>query len=124
MNLSNNDEKRKKSIKCEKCGAENENAKFCAYCGAKLENGEILAMQVYKTFVLTGRGFMVNGISKIELKANDVVKNSRTKKAFVIWYVANKEYKVCKKTNVNEEHILCLMGATHDDFVVGDDLIV
>ena len=62
-------------MKCNNCGSINENTKFCIYCGQKLENAEVLAMQILKTYYLTSRGFMVNGIAKINLKPNDVVKN-------------------------------------------------
>ena len=81
-------------------------------------------MQIIKTYYLTGRGFMVNGIAKVNLKANGFVRNSRTKKSFGILYMANSKFKLCKSAEEGQEYTLCLSGASGADFEENDNLVI
>ena len=111
-------------MKCKNCGAETENAKFCAYCGKSLEGAEVLAVQILRAYTLTGRGFMVNGVAQMKIGANDVLKNNRTKKSFAINYIVNSKFKMVKEAEEGKEYTFCLSGASAGDFEGGDNLIV
>ena len=111
-------------MKCNNCGADIINTKVCLYCGTEYKDVKVLAVQIMKTYTITARGFMANGIAKIKLKSNDVVKNDRTNKSFNILYVTNNKFKIVKNTEPEQECTLCLLGAQSGDFEPGDNLII
>lgn len=110
-------------MRCNNCGAENTNTKFCVYCGKELKDAQVIAVQILKTYYLTGRGFMVNGIAKTTLKPNDIVKNNRIQKSFTILYIANNKFKIIKVAEPEKECTICLSGASMSDFEPGDELV-
>lgn len=110
-------------MRCNNCGAENTNTKFCTYCGTELKGAQILAVQILKHYYLTARGFMVNGIAKTTLKPNDIVKNNRTQKSFTILYIVNNKFKIIKVAEPENECTICLSEANLSDFEPGDELV-